>query len=343
MSSNILNTDVEIRSGAAGQGVVKYDTGLFLGGMPAVAVTADITLNWSHRGKLIRINSTAAARAVTLPAGANVLDGTLFVLRREGANAVTLNPTGGATIEGLTSYGLVATNSYVLLVYSASGTDWKVVESLVPFDGTAGNLLTITADGKMRAGLTLGQGLSGAGTAGDPLKVTSLVITDVHVVADIAARDALADVGKGDIAKVVDADGLGHPSTYIWDGTTWVDFQESSDVISVAGKTGLVMLVINDMTDVDTVTVAPVIGEALVWNGTNWVPGPAGRSFAGNVTTTPGTPVSLAHNLNTNTVSVAAINNATGAMEGVQWAIVDANTISIDSNTGQTYRVRVVG
>ena len=30
---------------------------------------------------------------------------------------------------------------------------------------------------------------------------------------------------------------------------------------------------INSLTDVDTITNAPVVGESLVWNGTNWAPG----------------------------------------------------------------------
>jgi hypothetical protein len=39
---------------------------------------------------------------------------------------------------------------------------------------------------------------------------------------------------------------------------------------------------INDLSDVDTATVAPASGEALVWNGSEWNPGPAGAEAAGN-------------------------------------------------------------
>ena len=46
----------------------------------------------------------------------------------------------------------------------------------------------------------------------------------------------------------------------------------SAPVTSVAGKTGAVTLVIDDMTDVDTTTATPSTGDLLEWNGSNWVP-----------------------------------------------------------------------
>jgi hypothetical protein len=39
---------------------------------------------------------------------------------------------------------------------------------------------------------------------------------------------------------------------------------------------------IDSFSDVDTTTDAPVSGEALVWNGSDWVPGAAGATAAGN-------------------------------------------------------------
>ncbi len=40
---------------------------------------------------------------------------------------------------------------------------------------------------------------------------------------------------------------------------------------------------INDLTDVDTTT-APSVGDALIWNGTNWVPGASASSVVGDAT-----------------------------------------------------------
>jgi len=69
-------------------------------------------------------------------------------------------------------------------------------------------------------------------------QIPSIAITDVYVVADILARDALT-VQTGDVAKVNDIGG-GVTQTYIWDGLVWIDIQETSDVISVNGQTGVV-------------------------------------------------------------------------------------------------------
>jgi hypothetical protein len=79
-------------------------------------------------------------------------------------------------------------------------------------------------------------------------QIPAIAITDVYVVADITARDALT-VQTGDVAKVVDSDGFGSTQTYIWDGSAWIDIQETSDVISVNGQTGVVNV---DSTQIDT-------------------------------------------------------------------------------------------
>ncbi len=73
------------------------------------------------------------------------------------------------------------------------------------------------------------------------VQLPNISITNVSVVADITARDALT-VQTGDVAKVLDSDGLGNIQTYIYDGAAWVDIQETSDVISVNGLTGEVVL-----------------------------------------------------------------------------------------------------
>lgn len=49
-------------------------------------------------------------------------------------------------------------------------------------------------------------------------------------VADITARDALTPV-DGDMALVADSDGLGNPSTFMWDdaGSSWLELQTTHD------------------------------------------------------------------------------------------------------------------
>lgn len=54
-------------------------------------------------------------------------------------------------------------------------------------------------------------------------QLPALALTDVHVVADITARDALT-VQEGDVAIVTDA-GSGDPASYIYDGTSWQELE----------------------------------------------------------------------------------------------------------------------
>ena len=72
-------------------------------------------------------------------------------------------------------------------------------------------------------------------------QLPAIAVTDVYVKDTIADRDALT-VEAGDIVKVVDADGEGNPATFIYDGTDYVDFQESANVISVNDQVGSVYL-----------------------------------------------------------------------------------------------------
>lgn len=78
-------------------------------------------------------------------------------------------------------------------------------------------------------------------------QLPALAITDVHVVANIAARDALV-VEEGDVAKVTNA-GSGLPKTYIYDGSSWVEIESGSDVDSVNGQTGNVVLDTDDVSE----------------------------------------------------------------------------------------------
>ena len=83
-------------------------------------------------------------------------------------------------------------------------------------------------------------GLDGSGKI-SASQLPSVAITTVTVVADIPARDALTP-NTGDVCKVIDSDGSNNPQTYIYDGSSWIDIQETSDVISVNNQTGVVTL-----------------------------------------------------------------------------------------------------
>lgn len=74
-------------------------------------------------------------------------------------------------------------------------------------------------------------------------QLPSLAITDVHVVPDNTARDALT-VQTGDVAKVT-ADN----KTYIWDGSQWIEITVDHAVDSVNGQTGAVILDTDDISE----------------------------------------------------------------------------------------------
>ncbi len=73
-----------------------------------------------------------------------------------------------------------------------------------------------------------------------------LAITDVHVVADAAARLALT-AQEGDVAIQTD-----DSSSWIYDGTAWVAFGTSGAVVSVNGQTGTVSLDTDDISEGST-------------------------------------------------------------------------------------------
>lgn len=94
-------------------------------------------------------------------------------------------------------------------------------------------------------------------------QVPSIAITDVFVVADIAARDALTGIEEGDVAKVTDA-GAGLPKTYIYDGSSWIEIESGSDVDTVNGQTGTVVLESDDINLPSAVRGATEVQAALV-------------------------------------------------------------------------------
>jgi hypothetical protein len=73
-----------------------------------------------------------------------------------------------------------------------------------------------------------------------------LAITDVHVVADAAARLALV-AQEGDVAIQTD-----DSSSWIYDGSAWVAFGVSGAVVSVNGQTGTVSLDTDDVSEGST-------------------------------------------------------------------------------------------
>ena len=88
--------------------------------------------------------------------------------------------------------------------------------------------------------------------------VSSTRITDVFVVADIAARDALTGIDEGDVAVVQD-DGTGRRHSYIYDGSAWIDIKTGDQVFTVNGQTDDVVLDTDDVIEMSSVAKAKEI------------------------------------------------------------------------------------
>ncbi|NDD55217.1 hypothetical protein EBZ39_15365, partial [bacterium] len=74
-------------------------------------------------------------------------------------------------------------------------------------------------------------------------QLPAIALTDVHVVANNAARDALS-VEEGDVA-IVSGDG----KSYIYDGSAWQELSAAGYVLSVNGQTGSVTLDSDDVSE----------------------------------------------------------------------------------------------
>lgn len=120
---------------ATGADRTKLDTlvgGLVTTPIKTAAYTAVI-------GDLVRVNSTAGVFTVTMPAspvdGSRV--GILDVSNTCATNAVLLAATAGKTIElDATGISINVNGAYIELVYNATGTNWKVLETPAFGSGT---------------------------------------------------------------------------------------------------------------------------------------------------------------------------------------------------------------
>jgi hypothetical protein len=124
-------------------------------------------------------------------------------------------------------------------------------------------------------------------------------VDDVEEYANLAAFPVTGETGKLYVA-------LDTQKLYRWSGSIYVEIA-ASPVTSVNGQSGVVVLdtddvsegstnlyftdaradsriaaaSIDDLSDVDTSTVAPIVNDVLKWDGSNWVPGVGGGAGQG--------------------------------------------------------------
>jgi hypothetical protein len=79
-------------------------------------------------GPYVDMDSSGGARAVTLPSISALSAGDRVIVKRRGANTVTVNRGGSDTIEGgvATSYAITTDGAVIQFVRPASGSDWRV-------------------------------------------------------------------------------------------------------------------------------------------------------------------------------------------------------------------------
>lgn len=214
----------------------------------------------------------------------------------------------------------------------------------------------------------------------DPSQIPDFSITNVTVVADIAARDALTvgtgqgEINEGDLVIVTDASAdaaiVSGSASYIHDGTQYRLLKSGDDVLSVNGATGAVTVnAINELTgDItagpasgsasaaatisalavtegkiadDAVTSAKIATDAVGDDAFNYS-STGSRSAAANDPFTASLTRTFTHNWGTTDVMVEVLDSVTGETCFVDNISRSSNAVSISINQQPTNALRVL-
>lgn len=253
-----------------------------------------IKLNWDSVN-----NSTQAIRA--FDENGNEIE----VIKVEHTFDLDGNLTGTKTFsdgEELAKQSILQTlQNEVDAVESGAGLDTDgtyIVDTVAEYISTATSLAD--ADTKLDAAIkniwdqrNQDNGFAGLDENGliDPIHIPKIAITSVEVVNTIADRDALIDQEEGDVVKVLFNTTTNLPKTYIKTKTGWIEIESGSDVDTVNGYTGTVVLNASDIkmvskptTSVETelVSIADDVGHLVDLTGR-----PVDSVNLGTFTTTP--------------------------------------------------------
>jgi len=129
-----------------------------------------------------------------------------------------------------------ASEDAIILNESKAYTDSSITSNVTSKLGQRNGIATLDNDGKLPTS-----------------QIPAIALTDVYVVTTLAQRDALT-VEEGDVVKVTQAvtgqDGVTKlPRTYIYDGSQFVELNTESDVDSVNGQVGHVVLNTGDISE----------------------------------------------------------------------------------------------
>lgn len=136
------------------------------------------------------------------------------------------------------------TSTELATLSGVTGNVQSQLDSKIPSTekGAANGVATLNADSKIPSS-----------------QLPAISITEVFVVADITARDALTvgtgdgEVQEGDVVRVADASADPNinsgSASYIYDGTGYLLLKSGDDVVSVNGATGTVVLDTGDISE----------------------------------------------------------------------------------------------
>jgi hypothetical protein len=182
----------------------------------------------------------------------------------------TFNNTISGSITG--NAGTVTNGVYTTDVGTVTNT---MLAGFIPNDKLANNSLTIN-------GTTTGLGgsVTISTITGNAGSVTNGVYTNESYADPVWITSLAGSKVSGDISGNAGSVTNGVYTNGSYADPIWITSIAGSKVSGdISGNAGSVTngvyttSSVNALTDVDTVTATPTIGQALIWNGTNWVPG----------------------------------------------------------------------
>ena len=249
-----------------------------LSGTPTLGTAAALDVGTSANN-VVQLNGSAQLPAVDgslltgITASVAALNdvGDVTITSAANGEALIYNSTSGDWENGTVSASVAALNDIGdvsaaapsntnVIKYNSTSGDWE--SGAVAYSEVTGTPTLGTAAAE-DVGTSAGNVVQLNGSAQLPAVDGSLL---TGITASVAA---LNDIGDVSAAAPNNGDVIAYNSTSgDWESSA----PASAPVSSVAGKTGAVTLVIDDMTDVDTTTATPSTGDLLEWDGSNWVP-----------------------------------------------------------------------
>jgi hypothetical protein len=190
-----------------------------------------------------------------------------------GVDLVT-QANAGTTLLGITHNGYTITPTAANIEFTGTGV--KTVTS-------------INNDVIVDIGYTAGGGLEIIDNVINVTTGANIVPgTGISIVGNVISTDLVPGTGISIVGNTISSQTLGikYNETIVTDGATEINFTGNgissitqtgnSVTITIPGTTNGNISIINDLNDVNTLSIAPVLYDYLMWDGSNWVPDQSG-------------------------------------------------------------------